>query len=159
MKNLKKFAKNHKKSLIKWTIILVLIIIILVYVVKLLYPDAGTPVYGNRLDGMEQILISKERKDEVINKLQANEQVTSVEVHTSGKIVNITVEVIDDVDTNLGQQFGNQALESFVDAEKAYYDFQIFISKKTNSSPFPMVGYKNKKSSNISWGTNKQVAE
>ena len=46
---------------------------------------------------------------------------------------------------------GTTVIEQFSDAEKAYYDFQIFIKNVKNVEQFPIVGYKHHGKDNISW--------
>ena len=50
--DIKKMLKNNRYSCLAIGIFIVLIIVgFLLY--KLLFPNTGTPIYGNRLDGIE----------------------------------------------------------------------------------------------------------
>ena len=159
MEKFKNFVKKHKKPIIKWSIVIVVVIVLLVVAIKLLTPNTGTPVYGNRLDGIEEVKITDGKKSEVESKLTADSEITKVSVDVKGKIINIIVTVADSFSEARADEIANQALSVFSDSEKNYYDFQIYLDKTEAASPFPMIGYKNKTSEKVVWGLNKQVSE
>ena len=72
-----KFFKRNKI-----TIIFILLFILLVFVafraLKVLVPDEKTPVYGDRLDKIEEVKISDETYSKIKEELEGNSFVESV---------------------------------------------------------------------------------
>ena len=63
--NIKKMLKNNKYSVIAIAIFIILIIVgYALY--KLLFPNAGTPIYGNRLDGIEAVDYTKDELETIV---------------------------------------------------------------------------------------------
>ena len=59
--------------------------------------------------------------------------------------------VTGDVDVATAKDLANQALAEFSDAEKAYYDIQAVIESDTNTTQFPIIGYKQHTRDAFNW--------
>jgi hypothetical protein len=115
-------------------------------------------VYGNRLDGIEDVEITENRKDEVNKFIKEDENVTDSSISVQGKIVNISIKTTTKGNTiSKMQEKGKLIIEKFSKEEIAFYDFQIFI--KNEDANYNMIGYKNKKNENISWESDEIVRE
>ena len=89
--NIKKMLKNNKYSCLAIGIFIVLIIVgFLLY--KLLFPNTGTPIYGNRLDGIEEVNYTKDSLNVIAEKIK-EEKVVNAEINENGKIINVIVTV------------------------------------------------------------------
>lgn len=121
--NIKKMLKNNKYSVIAIAIFIILIIVgYALY--KLLFPNAGTPIYGNRLDGIEAVDAS---------------------INENGKIINVTVIVKERPKKEDAITFSKIILENSTQDQINYFDFQIFVkSEKDDYKSNSIIGYKNK---------------
>ena len=86
-----KILKNKVKLLI--AIILILIIILVVSMFIFFTDNSTKPSYGNRLDGIEEVEISKKQTEDMKNKIKKNSNVKDVTYNIQGKIVNVTITV------------------------------------------------------------------
>lgn len=143
-----KFIKKHINTIIGILVFIIVFVGILI-VKDALNPQEGNAIYGNRLEGREEVEITKTTKDKVINSL--NEQAKSTKVRVSGRIVNIIINVNDDTNLEVAKSLGPKALESFSAKEKKYYDFQFLIENTANKNQFPIIGYKHHGKEDISW--------
>lgn len=144
---MRKFKKN------KGTIIGIIVFIALVvgglYLKNTIAPDESNAIYGERLEGQEKVKITDATKKKVSGALKEN--TSSVKVRVAGRTINVTIETNEGVSRDDAKKMGTTVIEQFSDAEKAYYDFQIFIKNVKNVEQFPIVGYKHHGKDNISW--------
>lgn len=147
------FIKRNKGTIIAIAVFIVLVII-LFQLKNIFFPNTGKAIYGNRLDGIDKVEISDSTYKEVENKLK-EEAISNVSTSTSGKLVKIFITVNDDVTIDTAKSYGGKVLEPFTNEQKKFYDFQIYISKNTESKEFPIIGYKHHNNDNISWTKNR----
>lgn len=147
------FIRRNKGTIIAIAVFIVLVII-LFQLKNIFFPNTGKAIYGNRLDGIDKVEISDSTYKEVENKLK-EEAISNVSTSTSGKLVKIFITVNDDVTIDTAKSYGGKVLEPFTNEQKKFYDFQIYISKNTESKEFPIIGYKHHNNDNISWTKNR----
>lgn len=141
------FIKRNKKLLI----VIVVFLIGLVCAVQLkniLFPSGGA-IYGNRLDGIEEVEIAEDLDKQILEKV--SEISSSVTVRTSGRIVNITMTVNDDVSVSTAKEYAKKTLEVFAEKQLSYYDIQVLIKKNVETTDFPIIGYKHEDKSGFTW--------
>jgi len=113
-------------------------------------PEDETTVYGNRLDGIENVPITESFKKELIDFIKEDEDITDVIINVKGKIINIYIKVDKEENTIKDmQEKADEIIKKFSDKEIAFYDFQIFI--KNVDANYNMIGYKNNDNETISW--------
>ena len=62
---MKNFIKNNKVTVVAF--IICVIFVILVFAVKLtFFPNEGTAIYGDRLDGIEEVEITDKQQEDII---------------------------------------------------------------------------------------------
>lgn len=144
-----KYIEKNKKMFIAIGIFL-LLVILLIPVKNALFPNTGKAIYGDRLDGIDKVKISNKTLASIEDKLK-EESVTKVSSRISGKTVEIILTVSSDVSLEVAKGYGDKALEVFSDAEKKYYDFQVFITKDSESEEFPIIGYRHHSKDSITW--------
>ena len=143
-----KFIKKNIGAII--AIVIIILLLIGAYFVKEMFFSSETEaIYGSRLEGIDKVKITKEKKQQVVDSLKEGTEKASVRV--AGKIVYISMVVNGDTSLDTAKGLGNKALESFSDEEKAFYDFQIIIEKNNDSKQFPIIGYKQHKRDSITW--------
>jgi len=124
-------------------------------IIKLFFPNLGVPIYGDRLDIIEEVKISSNRKSEIGNALMLNDFIKSAKVNVSGAIINIIIDVKEGVDLIEAKNIGVKALLELSEDEKKVYDIQLFITQKEVTDEddmlFPLIGYKNRLSTGVVW--------
>ena len=118
----------------KVTIIFIVLFILLVFVayraLKVLVPDEKTPVYGDRLDKIEEYKISDEQFKAIKEELEGNSFVESASTDLEGKILYVVINVKDDTKNTAVAGFPDVVLAHLNDEQKTYYDVQVLINKK-----------------------------
>lgn len=143
------FIKKNKFTVIAIGVFLILLIL-LIQVKNIFFPNAGNAIYGNRLDGIDKVKVSDTVKTEVKNKLK-EEATSKVSVRTSGRIVEIIITVNSDVSVETAKEYANKAIEPFSKEQLKYYDFQVFVTKDSDAKEFPIIGYRHHKNDNFVW--------
>ena len=107
--------------------------------------------YGDRLDGIEKVKITDDIKNSIKENIATLEITKNSSVRVSGKIINVTATLNDDIEVGKAKEIADKVLEKLSDDEKAFYDVQVFIKKDTDDEKFPIVGYKHHSRENITW--------
>lgn len=142
-----KFLKRNK-NIIFTLVVFFALILLCVQVRNILFPNDGLAVYGNRLDGKVELT---KKLDSKIKK-SLGDQATKVTLRVSGRILNISITVADEVNRDTAKAFANKSLELLTDEEKNYYDIQFYLIKnKEDAKEFPIIGYKIPKAEHITW--------
>ena len=143
------YIKRNKGTVIA-IIIFILLVVLLFQIKNIFFPNSGKAIYGNRLEGIEEVEISKDTYKKVEKSL-AEDSVSKVTTDIAGKLVKIFITVNEDVDLEKAKSYGGKAIEPFTAEQKNYYDFQIYIEKKGDNEHFPIIGYKHHSKGTISW--------
>lgn len=164
MKNKKKF----KKIKLGYIFAFVIIFAVIALVVKLVLPGAENK-YGDRLDGIKNVPFNEKAKTKVVKSLDDNENITEAKIKVEGKLINIKFTVKKEVSKDDARRFASDSLSQISDKVKGFYDIQYMIkkqgeegkketvtlddgtTKEVTKYEFPIMGYKNKKSSGIVW--------
>ena len=141
-----KIVKRNKYSVIAIAIFVVLLIVAYIGY-KVFFPNNGTPVYGNRLDGITEVDFSKDELNTIVSNLEEKDAVVSAKIDESGKILNIIITVKEDTKSDDAKKIATEIISYVTDDQKAYFDFQVFIKNESEEAKgYPMIGYKNKTS-------------
>ena len=148
---MKKFIKNNK--LIVITFIICVIFVILVFAVKLtFFPNEGAAIYGDRLDGIEEVEITDDEQDDIVSALEEKEEVGNASCDIQGRILNVLINVNDEVEVNSAKALTSSIIENLEEDQTSYYDIQVFISKDNEEdTTFPIIGYKHQDKDEFSW--------
>ena len=147
---MKKFIKNNKLTVI--TFIICVIFVIIVFAVKLtFFPDEAKAIYGDRLDGIEEVEITSKEQDNIISKLEEKAEVKKAEVDIKGRIINVIITVNDDVEVNSAKALTTTITDTLEEDQRSYYDIQVFIKKDNDDARYPIIGYKHQDKDSFSW--------
>lgn len=138
----------------KWLLLFLLIIILItIFFFKYFWFYNSKSEYGNRLEGIEDVPITEDLTDDVVNSLVGLEEVLEAKMRVKGKIINILFDVDKDVKVEEAKTIATNILTKFSDDQKGFYDMQIFIIQDTvtDNKNYPLIGYKNKVSEVIVW--------
>lgn len=152
------FIKRNKSTIIAIIIFLILIVLA-VQIKNIFFPSEGKALYGNRLDGIENVKITDNKKSSTKDTLTEDGMVSKASVRLSGKIIEVSITVNDDVSVKSAKSLSNKVLESLSDKEKEYYDIQVFITKENETSDFPIIGYKHHSKNEFSWTQDRTGSE
>lgn len=153
--DIKKMLKNNKYSCLAIGIFIVLIIVgFLLY--KLLFPNTGTPIYGNRLDGIEEVNYTKDSLNLIVEKIK-EEKVVNAEINENGKIINVIVTVSEKPKKEDAGKFAKIILDNSTKEQINYFDYQLFVkSEKEDYKENSIIGYKNKTASDFTYSIGKE---
>lgn len=151
LNKIKKEIKNNKYTTAVFLIFLGIFIIGgIAYAI--IMPSAGTPVYGNRLDGIEEVEITEEQTSTIVKALQDVSVVNSAKTHISGKIFNVIVEVKENTKVTTARNLTKYITKNLDEKQINFYDIQIFITNENaEKSKYPIIGYKTSSASNFSF--------
>ena len=107
--------------------------------------------YGNRLEGIENVEISKKTYKKVEEELTGSNLVESAEVRLQGKIVYTTIVLKSDASINTAKDLATQSLKNYSEDELKYYDFSYFLKWKGEEKDTVITGNKHHNLDSISW--------
>lgn len=153
LENLKQLIARHK-LLTGICFLAAVIIIILLYVFFSMFISSNDK-YGNRLNGINKVEITKKDQTEIKKFLEEKSEVSSASVRIQGKIIYIHIELNRDVSLEQAKEIANSSLEKLDDDEKNFYDIGFSLTQVKNSDEDPdgfiITGSKNAKLDHISW--------
>lgn len=110
----------------------------------LVMPKNGEPVYGNRLEGIEEVKVTEEQTADLVKELKSKDYVTNASIHISGRIINVIVETKEGTKTSTAKTLGKVVLKAFDKDQLKFYDIQLFLNNENdNAKGYPLIGYKN----------------
>lgn len=147
-----KLMKELKEN--KFTTIVFLIFLGLFLIGALIFglvmPKTGKPIYGNRLDGIEKVEVTKDQTNELVKNLKDKDYVTSASTHISGKIINVLIETKEGTSIKKAKTLKTIVLKAFEEDQKKFYDIQLFITNENKDAKgYPLIGYKNSSEKNF----------
>ena len=144
------FIKNNKVTVVAF--IICVIFVILVFAVKLtFFPNEGTAIYGDRLDGIEEVEITDKQQEDIIKSLEDKDEVKEVSCDIKGRTLNVLITVNDDVELDPAKALTSSITDILEEDQTSYYDIQVFISKDNDDTRFPIIGYKHQNKDEFSW--------
>ena len=140
---LKKELKANKYTMLVFGIFLVLFLLGWL-LFGLVMPKRGVPVYGNRLDGIEKVEVTKKQTDKMISEIKSKSFVKEASTNTSGRIINVIVEVKSGTEVKTAKEVGKVVLSNLTDDQKKFFDVQLYLkNEKKDAKGYPTIGYKN----------------
>lgn len=144
---MKKVIKELRKN--KYTtlaiIIFFLVIILGIVLYNYLFPQSGSPVYGNRLDGIDDVEITKNDLDDINKKIEEEASVSTSKANISGRTVNFILTVKEDTKGADAKNLSMIIAESFSQEQRDYFDIQVFIvCEDKEADGYPIIGYMDK---------------
>ena len=153
---MKKYLKENRTLFILMIVAIVCIVVSVILLFKYFYFGNGGSNYGDRLEGIENVRISDDKRNEVANKIQENSLVESATVNVTGKRIDIRMVFTEKASLVDAQGVALKSLDNFSDEEKGFYDFEFTLKKEATekSDPFLIMGAKNVNGTNLVWNNN-----
>lgn len=151
MKKVQEIFKNNRYTTIAIAIFILLVVLgFAVY--SFLFPNIGSPVYGNRLDGIEDVEIKEDQTDKIEKEIKAKEFVVSASSYMKGRIFNVVIKVKDGTSAEDAKSLTAIVTDNLEEDQRAYFDIQVFLTNENaEASGYPIIGYLNKESENFSY--------
>ncbi len=147
---MKNFIKNNKVTVVAF--IICVIFVVLVFVIKLtFFPNEASAIYGDRLDGIEDVEITNNKQKTIEKALEERDEVKNASCDIEGRILNVIITVNDDVELDAAKGLTSSITDNLEDDQKSFYDIQVFISKDNDDTRFPIIGYKHQNKDGFSW--------
>mgnify|MGYP004626671507 CR=1 FL=1 len=158
---MKKFIRNNKAICFMLLIIIACVGVSVGLLLKYFYFGNGGSKYGDRLDGIEAVLIADDKKNEVANSLKEGKNVKDATVTVTGKIIYIRIAFEAGADLETSKSIAVKSLEQFSEDEKKFYDvhFTLVSDKNESSDGFTIMGSKNVNGTNLIWNNNNPVSD
>lgn len=139
-----KLLKDLKKN--KYTTLAIIIFVLLIILgyglYNVLIPNNGKPVYGDRLDGIKKVEVTKDQLEKLDTEIVKESMVAKSNSYTSGRIVNIILTIKEGVSESNAKKITSTIVEYFTEDQLSYYDIQLFLTAEDES--YNIIGYKNK---------------
>lgn len=150
LEKIKDWIKNNKGFAIIILLGLVLIIILTIIFISLLKGNSSNK-YGNRLDGIEDVEISKEVYDGVKEEIMATEVIEDASVRLQGKIVYTTIVLKEGVTADKAKEIASNTLDNYDEEQLKYYDFSYFLKWNGDDGDVVITGNKHHSLDSITW--------
>ena len=150
LEKIKNWIKENKGFSVIILLALVLIIILTIIFISLLKGNSSSK-YGNRLDGIDDVIISKEEYDSVKEEVMATEVVEDVTIRLQGKIVYTAITLKSDTSVDKAKEIASNTLDNYSEDELKYYDFSYFLKWTTEEGDKVITGNKHNNMDSITW--------
>ena len=144
------FIRKNKFVIIAIGIFLILVVLVF-QIATMFFPEEGTALYGDRLDGIEEVELSNSKLTKIESNLKSDGAVKEADVSVAGKIVEVIITVQDDTSVDTAKALNTKVLDSLSNKEKKFYDIQIFVKKDSEATDLPIIGYKHHAKDTFSW--------
>jgi len=157
---MKKFFQKIKNLILRHKILTIICFLALIVIIILIYVFfgmfvSGNSKYGNRLEGIEKVVLSSKEKKEVVSFLEEKEQVTEATIRIQGKIIYINITFTRDTSLDKAKAIATETLALLEDEQKEFYDIGYFLTQEKVENPedkgYIITGSKNAKLESISW--------
>ena len=158
---MKKILKENRTLFILMIVAIVCIVVSVLLLFKYFYFGNGGSNYGDRLEGIENVVISDDKKREVSSKIEENNLVDSATTTVTGKRVDIRIVFNEKASLVDAEGVALKSLDNFSDEEKAFYDFEFTLKQNATEKTegFLIMGAKNVNGSNLVWNNNNSTSE
>ncbi|MGN1000494.1 MAG: hypothetical protein ACI4OG_00985 [Bacilli bacterium] len=152
-----KFIREHKITTIV-IIAFILGVIILFMAWRIFFSNSGNPVYGNRLDGIEEVEITQSEQEKIKESIKKDEKVEDVSLNVSGRTLDIVITVDSAVSLKDAKKIGANSYSELTEDQVDYYSVQVFIKKNDEKqNNFPIIGYKQRGTKELVWTKDREV--
>lgn len=150
LSKIKNWIKKNKGFTVIIALALVFIIILGVIFIRLLSGNSSNK-YGNRLDGIEEVKITKKVYDGVEEEVMATEVVEKVTTRLQGKIVYTTIVLKSDTGVDKAKEIASNTLDNYSEEQLKYYDYSFFLKWEKEDGIVVITGNKHTNMDSITW--------
>lgn len=147
---MKKFMKRNKHTIVALGVFLAFIFLA-GQLYRIFVPELGSIVYGDRLDGIEEVMLSTTNKENLVSALESDDRVTSASVNITGRIIRVFVTVDDYTTVEEARGVTYIILDTIDEDQIEFFDIEVLIEKGNEDTRFPIIGYKQNIRETFSW--------
>lgn len=133
-----KKIKLQKKQIIIISIVAVLFILLLLAMIKIIFPSNNGSVYGNRLS--DNIEIKDTDIEKVQVELKKNDIVSTISYHLNVKTLKLTIKLTEKATKEKAIALGDIIKTNLTEEIRNCYDIEIYLLKE-NDEEFPLIGH------------------
>lgn len=148
------WIKSHKGT----TIVIIVFLIMMFFassLFRVFLVNSGNPVYGDRLDDIETVEITKTNISNLEKGIKENEAVKEMNYSLTGKIISVKITFSEATSADDARKVGLTVLDYFDKEQKLSYGIEVYLIKEEESESFPIIGYKHYTSTDMSWTKNR----
>ena len=153
MEKIKNWIKNNKGFTVIILLAVLFIAVLTVIFISLLKSNSSNK-YGNRLDGIEDVVISKETYDGVKEEVMNTEEVVDTSIRLQGKIVYTTIKLKNETSVDKAKEIASNTLDNYSEEQLKYYDFSYFLKWEKEEETIVITGNKHRNLTSITWTNN-----
>ena len=156
---MKRFYKENRVFVVLMAIVFICVAIIIFLLAKYVVNSNTGNKYGNRLDGIQDVIVTGDKKNEMIGTLEEDTKVKSANINVHGKIINFVIDYTKETTIDEAKSIAIKCLEFFEEEYRNYYDIQFLFKKselevEEEKDKFPIIGYIKAGATTISWSNN-----
>lgn len=154
---MKKFYKENRVFVILMGIALVCVAIIIGIFAMYIINSSTTDKYGNRCDGASDVVVTEEKKTEMVEAILAMEKVKDVSVDVNCKSIKFIVDFEPDASLEQRQNVAISSVEFFEENYLNFYDLYFMMTKMTaeeSNKDDSIFGTRKAGAATISWSNN-----
>lgn len=151
-----------KKKMKKITPIWMAVIVIVIFAVAVLVvslPRFGVSVYGDRLNGLSDVLPNDTTTSDIKSDIATDTSVKSVEYKQETRILNFMIDVNDGTSLDTAKGLANKIVTHLSEDQLKYFDIQVYFTCKDNadSADYPVVAYRHRGDTDFSFNKNNPI--
>lgn len=155
MNKIKKLWVENRVLVVLFIIVIICICLILGVCLKYFFGTSNSS-YGDRLNGIEEVLITDEIKNNFINKMKEDETIVDATLTVSGKIIYIHLIFNQNVKLEEAENKAQTSVSLFEEKYLNFYDLNYTL-KQENNDGFLIMGARNVHGSGLIWNNNTEI--
>ena len=150
MKKILGLIKRHIILFILCFLAFIVFVIMVIAFLKMTINSSGR--YGNRLDGIEKVEVSKKDLKKITDSLKERDEIVKASARVQGKIIYFDIFFTESTSLDSAKSICSDILKEFDEEENNFYDFSFVITQEGDSEDkWSSIGSKNMASESISW--------
>ena len=160
MSKLKKFWVENRVLCVLFIIVIICAFLILGVCVKYFFGSSKSS-YGDRLNGIEQVEITEEIKNNFINRVKEDEAILDVSLDVKGKIIYISMTFQNTLTLEEAKARANNSVSLWEEKYLSFYDLNYIIKQEENdeNKGFLLMGARNVHGNGLVWNNNSEVTQ
>lgn len=162
-KIIKKLKNSWNQNRVLFVLTTILIVcLILIFIVALDYfLGTSKDKYGDRLDGIKSVEITKDEIKKIENKIKEDEKISECTINQIGKVIYINIKFGEGITLVEAEGKALTTIEYFNEKELKFYDLNYSLMQDATESNagFSVMGSKNVNGTGLVWVNNTPVSE
>lgn len=158
MKKLKSLWFENRVLFVLFIVVIICAFIVVGVIAKYFFGSSDSK-YGDRLNGIEEVLISDEMKTNFVNTMNEDELINNSSIKVIGKVVYVSIQFKDDVTLVEAESRALASLLTFEQKYLDFYDFNYTLKRDAteNSEGFLIMGARNANGNGLTWNNNTEI--